>query len=132
MEDRRTAWWSTWVVIGFLVGFLLLPINRNTARQFWYMLNPAHAPKGSWVSMGGGRYIPYNYGDTWINRYRKLKSRFSPATGLKIAPRIIIPEEELEEVIIQKPNPSDGNGEANSLQSDQVKGAMEGLGVSQQ
>ncbi len=47
MEDRRTAWWSTWVVIGLLVGFLLLPINRNTARQFWYMLNPAHAPKGS-------------------------------------------------------------------------------------
>jgi hypothetical protein len=88
-----------------LAALLLLPINRNTARQIWYMFDVKNAPKGCTLIIGGRAHnMPYYYGDTWFSRFHQFATWInsprlarSPSSGgipMIVSERIIIAEEE--------------------------------------
>ncbi len=78
---------SRYVVIGLalVIAFLAASraeVNRNTARQLWYMLFPAKAPKGGLIFISGRvLHSGYDYGDTWFSRCERLKQSLGITHG---------------------------------------------------
>jgi hypothetical protein len=102
MNKNRVSISSLLLVVA-IVGFMLLPITRNTAKQLWYMVDAKNAPTGGLLIIGGrARQLPYDYGDTWLARFRQVTNWISPPSPappsigppMILSERIIIEEEE--------------------------------------
>jgi hypothetical protein len=94
---------SNLLLVTAVTALCLLPVNRNTAKQIWYSIDTKNAPSGgAFISGGGARHdFPFDYGDTWFSRFRKLQTWINPPPTqfMIVTPRIIIEEE--EEVIFR-------------------------------
>lgn len=92
-----------------VTGFASQPVNRNTARQAWYAIFPENAPTGGVFKSGAHTFhLPYNYGDTWFSRYRKMVQKHKQQQRIASKPPTVIDEN--SEKLVQpafylEPNP---------------------------
>jgi hypothetical protein len=100
MRKKQISLFGMFLIVS-LACIALAPVNRNTVIQVWHTFNPSKAPSGGVLLIGGiKRDIPFDYGDTWISRYYRVRKWFCSEPYVQCVPcrpRTIVVHEEIEE-----------------------------------